>query len=259
MQDNSVPPTAADTNEVDRAPRAPMLGVQLAKLRPDLYRFALSLTKDPASADDLVQDTLVKAFGAEAQFRNGTDLRAWSRTIMRNAFLDARRKRGGFCALGQDMPGELPERAIGPRDVLTSEDIRAAAAMLDPETREIFTLACFEHVPYREIAIRFHMAPATVGTRLLRTRFKLRRQLQEIFEQRVAALSAGHPEPGPAAAPLPLHSSASRHVVRPRPSGARATPAGRERSRTRARPGGPLGREGRADGDFSGNKQASQR
>ena len=59
---------------------------------PALRAFALSLTRDGASADDLVQDTIVKAWTNMDKFQVGTNLRAWLFTILRNTFYSARRK-----------------------------------------------------------------------------------------------------------------------------------------------------------------------
>lgn len=56
-----------------------------------LRRYALSLTRNPADADDLVQDTMVRALTREAQFEPGTNIKAWLGTIMHNVFIDRRR------------------------------------------------------------------------------------------------------------------------------------------------------------------------
>jgi RNA polymerase sigma-70 factor (ECF subfamily) len=66
----------------------------LIRLLPDLRAFARFLTRDSSAADDLVQDTLVRALRNEAQWEVGTSLKAWTFTILRNAFLEARRKAG---------------------------------------------------------------------------------------------------------------------------------------------------------------------
>lgn len=264
MQTISAAPLEAATVHRELRPRSSTLANRLGQLRPELYGLARSLTKDPAAADDLVQETLVKAIRSGAQFRRGTDLRAWSRTILRNAFLDARRKRGAFQELGQEPPWSPTDDTVGPRDVLTIEDVKAAATTLDPETQQIFSLACFEQVSYKEIAVRFQIAPATVGTRLLRARAKLRRRLQEVFEKRVAALSA----PGEAreriADVVPLRSGASRHIVRVHGRHMRGVRAGAGAAGERCGQLGPdsparLGRENRTVGRFGGNNQAHPR
>lgn len=235
MQAIKAAPFAAETVESNHGPVTSAFANKLADLRPDLYRLALSLTKDPSSAEDLVQETLVKAMGAGTKFRNGTDLRAWSRTILKNTFLDARRKRGAFHQLGHDPAWSPPDATIGPLDVLTLEDVRAVLGKLDPQTQEIFRMACFEQVGYREIGLLFQMPPPTVGTRLLRARAKLKRRLQEVFEKRLAAMASA--EMGQLAALLPLRSGAGGQVVRLRV---------RAQGRARARQGGGQGSGGDA-------------
>ena len=64
----------------------------LTTLLPDLRAFARFLARDPSVADDLVQDTLLRALRAEAQWQPETSLRAWTFTILRNAFHETRRR-----------------------------------------------------------------------------------------------------------------------------------------------------------------------
>jgi len=64
----------------------------LTRLLPDLRAFARFLSRDPAVADDLVQDTLLRALRSEAQWQPGTSLRAWTFSILRNAWLEGRRR-----------------------------------------------------------------------------------------------------------------------------------------------------------------------
>ena len=64
----------------------------LIRLLPDLRAFARFLARDPAAADDLVQDTLLRALRSEAQWQPGTSLRAWTFSILRNAWFENRRR-----------------------------------------------------------------------------------------------------------------------------------------------------------------------
>ena len=66
----------------------------LTRLLPELRAFARFLTRDPTAADDLVQDTVLRALRNEHQWEPGTSLKAWTFTIQRNAFVEARRKAG---------------------------------------------------------------------------------------------------------------------------------------------------------------------
>lgn len=76
-----------DATLADRA-----FGRDLAALGPRLKAYARSLTRGAEGADDLVQDTLVRAWAARAGFAEGTNLRAWTFTILRNLFLNQRRR-----------------------------------------------------------------------------------------------------------------------------------------------------------------------
>jgi RNA polymerase sigma-70 factor (ECF subfamily) len=66
----------------------------LTRLLPDLRAFARFLARDPAAADDLVQDTLLRALRSEAQWQPGTSLKAWAFSILRNAWFENRRRAG---------------------------------------------------------------------------------------------------------------------------------------------------------------------
>ncbi len=65
---------------------------EIIAMTPRLYNFAMSLTKNPSAADDLVQDTFLRAWRSRARFTVGTNLGAWLFTIMRNAFYSRHRK-----------------------------------------------------------------------------------------------------------------------------------------------------------------------
>ncbi len=75
-----------------------------------LYAAALRLTRSPSDAEDLVQDTYLKAFRASGQFRPGTNLKAWLFTILQNTFRNLRRDRGRDPV---DVDSEAVERAAG--------------------------------------------------------------------------------------------------------------------------------------------------
>ena len=108
---------------------------------PALRAFALSLTRESASADDLVQDTIVKAWTNIEKFQAGTNLRAWLFTILRNTFYSARRKTrrevsdtDGIHAARQATRPEHDGR-------LAMNDFRTAFAKLPDEQREALVMA----------------------------------------------------------------------------------------------------------------------
>ncbi len=79
----------------------------LLEVVPALHRFAVSLTRDPAAADDLVQDTLLRGWRGRGGFTPGTNLEAWLFTILRNVFYSQHRKQGREVA---DTDGNYAER-----------------------------------------------------------------------------------------------------------------------------------------------------
>src|SRR3569832_2143864 len=107
---------------------------------PSLRAFAVSLTQNAARADDLVQDTLVKAWDKHESFQPGTNLKAWLFTILRNEFYSQMRKRGREV---QDSAGAFTERmSVHPSQygVLDMADFKKALDSLPPDQREAFIL-----------------------------------------------------------------------------------------------------------------------
>lgn len=144
----------------------------------DLYRLALALCGGRAhDAMDLTQDTFVKALRKLDRFVPGTNLRAWLGQIMRNTFLDDRRKRRR-----EPVPAELidlPPRdaPVGPGDDMPGS-LAAAIAELDPETRALLILSDVQGYRYREIAEILDIPMGTVMSRLHRARKRLRERLE---------------------------------------------------------------------------------
>ena len=155
-----------------------------------LYPAALRLTRNPADAEDLVQDTLAKAYARYDQFTPGTNLRAWLHRILATTFINAyrKRKREPAIAPGADphadwTPGSDP--LAGPArsaeaealDKLTDAGLIAALRDLPPEFRTAIWLADVEGYPYREVAQIMGTPVGTVMSRLHRGRGKLRHSL----------------------------------------------------------------------------------
>ena len=140
---------------------------------PRLRRYARALTGDGVRADDLVQDTLERAWSKFALWRRGSDLRAWLFSIMHNVFvnqLDARARRPEE-ALPEafDIPvAPAQERALEIRDLC------AALAQLPPEYREVLLLVGLEELQYEEVAKVLGVPLGTVMSRLSRGRERLR-------------------------------------------------------------------------------------
>ncbi|MBD9528078.1 MULTISPECIES: RNA polymerase sigma factor [Paracoccus] len=140
---------------------------------PALRAFALSLTREGASADDLVQDTIVKAWTHIDKFQPGTNLRAWLFTILRNTFYSARRKTrrevsdsDGIHAARQATRPEHDGR-------LALNDFRVAFQQLPDEQREALILVGASGFSYEEAAGMTGVAVGTVKSRANRGRKRL--------------------------------------------------------------------------------------
>src|SRR5687768_5017109 len=143
-----------------------------------LYGTALRLTRSGADADDLVQDTYLKAFRAAGQFRRGTNLKAWLFTILYNTFRNLRRDHGRDPV---DVDSEAVEQAAGsapgdltPEQILTRAtldvDLQAALDSLPDAFRQAVWLRDVEELSYAEIARILDVPIGTVMSRISRGR-----------------------------------------------------------------------------------------
>ena len=150
-----------------------------------LYRTALRLTRDPADAEDLVQDTYLKAFRAAGRFEPGTNLRAWLFTILHNSVRNRARDRArGRVIIDSETveratdaragftpgagPGETPETLLL-RETLTP-DLQAAIDALPDAFRQAVWLRDVEEFSYTEIADMLSIPIGTVMSRISRGR-----------------------------------------------------------------------------------------
>lgn len=153
--------------------RASEFQKELAALVPNLRAFARSLCGVPDQADDLVQETLVKAWKSQASFAEGSNLKAWLFTILRNAFLSERRKRKWEV---QDSDGEHAMQVgvsggqLGHMDML---DFNKAFEQLPDEQKEALLLIGAEGFSYEEAALMCGCAVGTIKSRVNRARNKL--------------------------------------------------------------------------------------
>ncbi len=120
---NSMKMTKAESPE-DRKVR--LFEEQAIPLMPQLYGAAMNLTKNPTNAEDLLQETMVKAFKAFDQFEQGTNIRAWLYKIMNNTNINANVKAGK--ALGKTALDDLEDWQIGSAESVTSVSSRSAEA-----------------------------------------------------------------------------------------------------------------------------------
>ncbi|MDB5375035.1 MAG: polymerase sigma-70 factor, family protein [Belnapia sp.] len=157
----------------DRAPEAEALATAIAAEIPRLRRFARVLTRGSDQADDLVQETLLRAIAAQAQFEPGTNLRAWLFTILRHARAANVRR----AARSPIMEAEtLPEAAVsgGQEERQSMRDVSNAFRLLAPIHREALWLVVVEGLDYAEAARILNVPPGTLRSRLSRAREALR-------------------------------------------------------------------------------------
>jgi RNA polymerase sigma-70 factor (ECF subfamily) len=145
---------------------------RLVELIPRLRRYARALVGDRASADDLVQDTLERAWAKLHLYRRGTDLRAWLFTVMHNVHVNRVRAARATDTLEDDMP-ELAQRAAQ-GDALLVRDLDRAIARLPAEQRAVLLLVTLEEMSYEDSARTLGIPIGTVMSRLSRAREKLR-------------------------------------------------------------------------------------
>ena len=161
-----------------------------------LYSYALVLSRNRVDAEDLVQETYVRAVPVVRRLRKESNVKSWMFTILRNIWLNQlRQPRVAVPMPGTEIDQFLPElNAPGAKDpqslLLTSRDqdqVRQAISRLSLESREIILLREFEDLSYQEIAGVLKCPIGTVMSRLRRARSKLR----ELLSSTMAGESSG--------------------------------------------------------------------
>jgi len=152
---------------------------EITALIPRLRRYARALTGDRSFADDLVQDTLERAWGRIYLWRPGSDLRAWLFTIMHNLHVNQARTRRSEDSI--DLRNEPMEFAARPsqEERLEIRDLTMALRRLPDEQREVLLLVGLEEMSYQEAAKALAVPLGTVMSRLSRGRERLRALMSE--------------------------------------------------------------------------------
>jgi RNA polymerase sigma-70 factor, ECF subfamily len=151
-----------------------------------LYNFANWLTQDRAEAEDLIQETYMKALKGFASFRQGTNFRAWMYKILRNTFLTSRTGLQATMTVSlDDEEDPVAEPAIKetPESVLLAsmdqQAIENALGKLPVKFREVILLCDVEEMSYQEISETLAIPIGTVMSRLSRGRKTMRESLNE--------------------------------------------------------------------------------
>jgi RNA polymerase sigma-70 factor (ECF subfamily) len=167
-------------------------------LLPSLYGAALRMTRNPADAEDLVQETYLRAFRGFAGFQEGTNLKAWLYRILTNSFINTYRKKQRepqtvegpddvdewylFDRLGaRNVEGSAEEEVL---DKIPDADVKAALESLPENFRLPVLLADVEGFSYKEIADIMGSPIGTVMSRLHRGRKALEKALWETARER---------------------------------------------------------------------------
>ncbi|HVW10173.1 MAG TPA: sigma-70 family RNA polymerase sigma factor [Bryobacteraceae bacterium] len=144
---------------------------------PGLLRFARRLTADPAAAEDLVQETLMRAWRSFEQFHGGTNVRAWMFRILLNTFYGQGRKgRLTLVPLDESDKAETDKAAAAGSESVF--DLAGALAKLPAEQRTVLMLGAVEGFTCREMSDMLNIPMGTVMSRLSRARQAMRSHLE---------------------------------------------------------------------------------
>ena len=153
----------------------------------NLRKFALSLTRNRADADDLVQSTFLRALEKADYFEDGTSLRKWTSKIMFNLFVTSYRRKAKF-ETQYDPEPYIQAQAISAPQEKESELRVVGDAMekLSRDHKEILTLVCVKDMPYQDVADLLQIPVGTVRSRLSRARECLQVLLDQTQDRRNA-------------------------------------------------------------------------
>src|SRR5258707_6209056 len=172
----------------DRTGKADTTGIEHLD---GLYSYARVLTRNHAEAEDLVQETYVRAIQAMGRLRAGSNMKSWLFTILRNIWFNQLRKRRHApqmieIEVEDGVANTIAEPSKDSHELYVSkmeaEQVRAAIQELPVEFREIILLREYEDLSYQEIASVLDCPVGTVMSRLGRARAKLRALLSETLK-----------------------------------------------------------------------------
>ncbi|MBC6983184.1 MULTISPECIES: sigma-70 family RNA polymerase sigma factor [unclassified Caulobacter] len=151
---------------------------ELVGLIPHLRAFARTLCGDAASADDLAQDAMLKAWDARSSFQMGTNMKAWTFMILRNQFYSEKRRSWRQSQLDQEQAERTLVAADDPEAPVALDELRLALRSLPDEQREALVLVGAGGFAYEEAAEICNCAVGTVKSRVSRARRALQAALE---------------------------------------------------------------------------------
>ncbi len=143
---------------------------ELVGLIPHLRAFARTLAGDAASADDLAQEAMMKAWVARESFHMGTNMKAWTFMILRNQFYSEKRRSWRSTQLDQEAAERTLVAVDDPEAPVALDELRLGLSMLPPEQREALILVGAGGFAYEEAAEICDCAVGTVKSRVSRAR-----------------------------------------------------------------------------------------
>lgn len=168
---------------------SPEFQAALVEVLPHLRAFARSLTRRREQADDLVNDAVVRALSAAAQFQPGTNFKAWMFTILRNLYYNEGRKNRSTVSL-DEAESLMPSVPPAQQSTLEFCDFRRAFWQLGDDHREVLILVGASGLSYEEAAEVCGCAIGTIKSRVSRARAELLHMLSgdNLKSQRTASL-----------------------------------------------------------------------
>jgi len=177
--DDDASPKPANTENAKSNPELEnQFKKELVALIPHLRAFARTLAGDPASADDLAQDAMMKAWDARGSYQMGTNMKAWTFMILRNQFYSDKRRSWRSTQLDQEAAERTLVAVDDPGSPLALDELRLSIQKLPPEQREALILVGAGGFAYEEAAEICNCAVGTVKSRVSRAR----RALQGILD-----------------------------------------------------------------------------